>query len=142
MGKKLFADSLFVSYINGTPSSERIPYVSETALTQEILEQLLSQISSGCVRMVQLDDATGENSLVADFRNGWATVYIVKEAENYYELLNEQYADDETLLDITGNGPTAKKHATEEMALMEKIISRFAMNGELDPSCSWEHTVH
>ena len=142
MDKQLFADSLFVSYLKDTPSSERIPYVEGTALTQEILERLLSQISSGCVRTVQFDDATGENSLVADFRNGWATVYIVKEIENYYELLNEQYADGETLLDITGDGPTPKKHATEDMVLMAKIISHFAMNGEVYPSCSWEHTVN
>ena len=141
MDKQLFANSLFVSYINGTPSSERIPYVQGNALTQEILEHLLSQVSSGCVRMVQLDDVTQENSLVANFRNGWATVYIVKEAEDYYELLNEQYADCENLLDITGDGPTAQKHATEDMDLMVKIISDFAMDGELYPSCSWEQTV-
>ncbi len=70
MDKQLFADSLFVSYLKDTPSSERIPYVEGAALTQEILERLLSQILSGCVRSVQFDDATGENSLVADFRNG------------------------------------------------------------------------
>lgn len=141
MDKQLFADSLFVSHVDGTPSSECIPYVEGTALTQEILKRLLSQVLSGCVRVVQLADITQENSSAANFLNGWATVYIVKEAENYYELLHEQYADGKTLLDITGDGPTAQKHATEDMTLMAKIISDFAMDGELYSSCLWEHTM-
>lgn len=142
MDKQLFAYSLFVSYVNGAPSSDRIPYVEGDALTQDILERLLSQIPSGLFRTVQFDDETGENSMVADFRNGWATVYIVKDIENYYELLNEQYSDGDTLLTITGDGPTPKKHATEDMELMANIISDFAVNGEIYPSCSWEHTVN
>ena len=74
MSSKFFADSLFVSYINGTPSDERIPYVRGDALTQEIMDRLTGQILSGCVRSVRLDDETQENSLAADFRDGWARV--------------------------------------------------------------------
>ena len=141
MNTQLFANSLFVSYDNGIPSSERIPYIQGTALTQEIINRLSSQILSGCVCSVQLDDVTRENSLVADFRDGWATIYIVKETENYYEFLNEQYIDCEVLLNITGDGPTAQKHATKDMVLMTKIISHFAKDGEVYSSCSWEHTI-
>ena len=142
MSNKFFADSLFVSYINGTPSDERIPYVRGEALTQEIIDRLTGQILSGCVRSVRLDDETQENSLVADFRDGWSTVYIVKECENYYEFVNGQFSTCETKLNITGDGPTPKKHATEDMKLMSEIISHFAQTGEVYTACIWEHTIH
>ena len=142
MSSKFFADSLFVSYINGTPSDERIPYVRGEALTQEIIDRLTGQILSGCVRSVQLDDETQENSLVADFRDGWSTVYIVKECENYFEFVNGQFSTCETKLNITGDGPTPKKHATEDMKLMSEIISHFAQTGEVYTACTWEHTIH
>ena len=142
MSNKFFADSLFVSYINGTPSDERIPYVRGEALTQEIIDRLTGQILSGCVRSVQLDDETQENSLVADFRDGWSTVYIVKECENYFEFVNGQFSTCETKLNITGDGPTPKKHATEDMKLMSEIISHFAQTGEVYTACAWEHTIH
>ena len=142
MSSKFFADSLFVSYINSTPSGERIPYVRGEALTQEIMDRLTGQILSGCVRSVQLDDETQENSLAADFRDGWSTVYIVKECENYYEFVNGQFSTCETKLNITGDGPTPKKHATEDMKLMSEIISHFAQTGEVYTACTWEHTIH
>ena len=142
MSNKFFANSLFVSYINGVPSDERIPYVRGDALTQEIIDRLTGQILSGCVRSVQLDDETQENSLVAGFRDGWSTVYIVKECENYYEFVNDQFSTCETQLNITGDGPTPQKHATEDMRLMSEIISHFAQTGEIYTACSWEHTIH
>ena len=77
MSNKFFADSLFVSYIKGIPSNERIPYLQRESVTQEIVNRLTDQILSGIVCSVQLDDETKENSLVADFREGWSTVYIV-----------------------------------------------------------------
>lgn len=83
MSNKFFADALFVSYIKGIPSNERIPYLQGESLTQEIVNRLTDQILSGIVCSVQLDDETKENSLIADFREGWSTVYIVKECENY-----------------------------------------------------------
>ena len=96
MADKLFANSLFVSYNKDVPSNERIPYVQGEKLTQEITNRLTEQIISGLVHSVQLDDETRENSLVADFREGWATVYIVKECENYYEFVNNQFPTCET----------------------------------------------
>ena len=66
MGNKLFANSMFVSYINGIPSDKRIPYVRGEALTQEVINRLTDQILSGIVRSIQLDDETQENSLVAN----------------------------------------------------------------------------
>ena len=142
MDNKLFADSLFVSYINGTPAQERIPYVQGEALTPQIITRLTEQMLSGSVRFIQLEDETQENSLVADLRDGWSTVYIVKETENYFEFVNDEFPTCETPLNITGNGPTPKKHATEDMQLMTKIVSCFAQTGAVFPGCSWEHTVH
>ena len=142
MSNKFFAYSLFVSYINGIPSNERIPYIRGEALTQEAIERLTGQILSGSVRSVQLDDETQENSLVADFRDGWSTVYIVKECENYYEFVNDQFSTCEAQLNITGNGATPQKHATEDMRLMSEIISCFAQTGEIYTACTWEHTIH
>ena len=142
MGNKLFANSLFVSYINGIPSDRRIPYVRGETLTQEIINRLTDQILSGIVRSIQLDDETQENSLVADFREGWSTVYIVKECENYYEFVNDQFPTCETQLNITGDGPTPKKHATEDIQLMTDIILHFLQTGEVYPNCTWEHTIH
>ena len=142
MGNKLFAKSLFVSYINGIPSNERIPYVREEAFTQEIINRLTDQILSGIVRSIQLDDETQENSLVADFREGWSTVYIVKECENYYEFVNDQFPTCETQLNITGDAPTPKKHATEDVRLMIEIILSFLQTGMVYPNCTWEHTIH
>lgn len=142
MGNKFFANSLFVSYIKGIASSERIPYVRGEAFTQEILSRLIGQICSGCVRSVQVDDETQENSLTADFRDGWATVYIVRECENYFEFVNDEFSACETPLNITGDGPTPKKHATDDMRLMAEIILRFIQTGEVYPGRTWEHTVH
>ena len=142
MSSKFFANSLFVSYTNGMSSDERIPYVQGEALTQEIIDRLTGQILSGCVRSVQLDDETQENSLVADFRDGWSTVYIVKECENYFEFVNGQFPTCESKLNITGDGPTPQKHATEDMKLMSEIISHFAQTGEVYTACTWEHTIH
>lgn len=79
MSNKFFANSLFVSYIKGIPSNERIPFLQGESLTQETVNRLTDQILSGIFCSVQLDDETKENSLVADFRKGWSTVYIVKE---------------------------------------------------------------
>ena len=142
MGNKLFANSMFVSYINGIPSDKRIPYVRGEALTQEVINRLTDQILSGIVRSIQLDDETQENSLVANFREGWSTVYIVKECENYYEFVNDQFPTCETQLNITGDGPTPKKHASDDMRLMTEIILHFLQTGEVYPNCTWEHTVH
>ena len=114
----LFVDSLFVSYHQQVPSQERIPYNHGDALTQEILHRLAGQIRSGGVRSVQLDDETRENGLAADFQDGWATVYIVRD------------------------GPTPKKHATEDMGLIAEILLHFAQTGEVYPDCAWEHTLH
>lgn len=108
MSNKFFVDSMFVSYIKGIPSNERIPYLQGESLTQEIVNRLIDQILSGIVCSVQLDDETKENSLVADFREGWSTVYIVKECENYYEFVNDQFPTCETQLNITGDGPRKK----------------------------------
>lgn len=137
----LFANSLFVSYVKETPSNERIPYTQGAALTGEVIDRLTAQIQSGWVRSVQLEDETQETSLKADFRDGWATVYIVKDCEHYYEVVNGQWPTDETPLDITGDGPTPQKHATQDMGLMAEIISRFARTGEVSTACMWEHTV-
>ena len=142
MNNKFFAYSLFVSYPGGTASEERIPYTCGDALTPEVIEHLTAQICSGRVRSVQLDDEGRENSLAADFRDGWATVYIVKEIEHYFEFVNHQFQAGETPLNITGDGPTPQKHATQDMELMSEIISRFAQTGEVSSACTWEHTVH
>lgn len=142
MSNKFFANSLFVSYINGIPSNERIPYVRGEALTQEIIDRLIGQILSGRVRSVQLDDETQENSLVANFRDGWSTVYIVKECENYFEFVNDQFPTCKMQLNITGDGPTSQKHATQDMRLMSEIISHFVLTGEIYTACTWEHTIH
>ena len=142
MSNKLFANSLFVSSINGIPSNERIPYVQGEALTLEITDRQTDQILSGIVRSIQLDDETQENSLVANFREGWSTVYIVKECENYYEFVNDQFPTCETQLNITGDGPTPKKHASDDRRLMAEIILHFLQTGEVYPNCTWEHTIH
>lgn len=140
MEKQFFADSLFVAYVNGVPSNERIPYVRGEALTQETVHRLMGQILSGSVRSVQLDDEPRENSLVADFRDGWSTVYIVKNCEDYFEFVNDGCPTCETPLNITGDGPTPQKHATEDVGLMAEIISHFLQTGEIYPNCAWEHT--
>lgn len=142
MGNKLFANSLFVSYINGISSDKRIPYVRGEALTQEIINRMTDQMLSGIVSSIQLDDETQENSLVADFREGWSTVYIVKKCKNYYEFVNDDFPTCETQLNITGDGPTPKKHATEDIRLMTEIILHFLQTGEVYPNCTWEHTIH
>jgi len=142
MGEALFANSMFVSYVKGTSPDVRIPYTQGTALTQEVINRLISQIHLGCVSSVQLDDETQETSLTADFRNGWSTVYIVKECENYFEFVNHQFPTSEIKLNITGDGPTPQKHATEDMELMSNIISYFAKTGDVYPACTWEHTIH
>ena len=126
MGNKFFADSLFVSYIKGIPSNERIPYLQGESLTQEIVNRLTDQILSG----------------IADFREGWSTVYILKECENYYEFVNDQFPTCETQLNITGDGPTPQKHATEDLQLIAEIIIHFMQTGMVYPDCTWEHTIH
>jgi len=138
----LFADSLFVSYGKGAPPDGRIPYTQGAALTGEVIDRLTAQIQSGWVRSVQLGDETQETSLEADFRDGWATVYIVKDCEHYYEFVNGQFPTSETPLNITGDGPTPQKHATQDMGLTAEIVSRFARTGEVSPACMWEHTIH
>lgn len=40
MSNKFFADALFVSYIKGIPSNERIPYLQGESLTQEIVNRV------------------------------------------------------------------------------------------------------
>lgn len=141
MPKADFVYSLFVSYVSGAEVQDRIPYTQGGALTPELIDRLTAQIQSGYVRSVQLDDESRENSLAADFRDGWATVYIVKDCETYYEFVNSQFPDCETLLNITGDGPTPQKHATEDMGLMAKIISCFAETGAVYPHCSWARTT-
>lgn len=142
MNHQYFIHSLFASYPRDTPSSERIPYTCGDKLTQELVKRLTAQILSGQVRSVQLDDENRETSLVADFRDGWATVYIVKDCENYFELVNSQFPDCDTPLNITGDGPTPQKHATQDMQLMSSIIFHFVKTGEVYPDCMWEHTIH
>lgn len=142
MNHQYFINSLFASYISGTPASERIPYTRGDKLTRELVERLTVQILSGQVSSIQLEDETQETSLVADFRDGWATVYIVKDCENYFEFVNSQFPTCETPLNITGDGPTPQKHATQDMQLMSSIISHFAETGEVYPDCMWEHTIH
>lgn len=142
MKNPLFIDSLFVAYPNGAPREEKIPYTAGPALTPEVLDRLSSQILSGRVRSVQMEDGTSENALEADFRDGWATVYIVRDASRYDELINSEAPDDEEPLDITGDGPTPKKHATQDMPLMAEIIGHFARTGEPLPRCRWEESIH
>lgn len=84
----------------------------------------------------------GENGLAADFQDGWATVYIVRECEHYFEFVNSRFPTSETPLTITGDGPTPKKHATEDMGLIAEILLHFAQTGEVYPDCAWEHTLH
>ncbi len=141
MENQNFAHSLFAAYSNRTPSEERIPYVQGEALTQEIITRLIGQIRAGKVRSVQLDDESRENSLAAGFRDGWGTVYIVKDCEHYFEFVNDQFSTCETPLNITGDGPTPKRHATEDMQLLAEIISHFIKTGERSPACTWEHTL-
>lgn len=142
MNEPLFIHSMFVSYTRDTPSGERIPYTSGAALTPELLARLERQILSGQVRAVRLEDESGEDSMAADFREGWATVYLVKECHNYYELVNAESPDSDEPLDITGDGPTPKKHATRDIPLMAGIIAHFARTGEPLPACPWERTIH
>lgn len=142
MNKPYFIHSMFVSYPSGTPSQERIPYTCGEKLTEKTVERLTAQILSGRVSFVQLENETQESSLVADFRDGWSTVYIVEECENYYEFVNDRFPDCETPLNITGDGPTPQKHATQDMELMSNIVSHFAKTGEVYPGCTWEHTIH
>lgn len=142
MAEALFIHSLFVSYGKDVPREERIPYTVGEKLTPEVLSRLAEHIRSGRAQSVQLEDETRENSLAADFREGWATVYIVKETENYFEFVNSGCPHDETPLNITGDGPTPKKHATDDLSLMAEIIVHFARTGSPLPACGWEHTIH
>ena len=142
MAAPLFIHSLFVSYAKSLPSAQRIPYTTGAALTGEVLSRLARQITDGWVTMVQMEDETSENSLVADFRDGWATVYVVREVEHYFELLNSEDPDGDELLNITGDGPTPKRHATRDLSLMSDIIAHFARTGRPFPGCRWEESVH
>ena len=142
MSEPLFADTLFVSYRKDAPREGRIPYTSGAALTAEVLGRLEEQILAGRVRSVQMNDDTGTSSLEADFRDDWATVYIVREETRYYELVNREAPEDETPLSITGDGPTPKKHATRDLPLMAAIIGGFARNGAPLPDCLWEESIH
>ena len=71
-----FIHSLFVSYGKKVPREERIPYTVGEKLTSEVLSRLAEHIRSGWAQSVQLEDETMENSLAADFREGWATICI------------------------------------------------------------------
>ena len=137
-----FIHSLFVSYGKEVPREERIPYTVGEKLTSEVLSRLAEHIRSGWAQSVQLEDETMENSLAADFREGWATIYIVKDTHHYYELLNRGFLDDETPLHITGDGPTPKKHATENIPLVAEAIVHFARTGQPLPACGWEESSH
>ena len=53
-------------------------------LTSEVLSRLAEHIRSGWAQSVQLEDETMENSLAADFREGWATIYIVKDSMRFW----------------------------------------------------------
>ena len=142
MSEKRFAHSLFVSYRKDIPREEKIPYTAGGALTPEVLSRLVRQVLAGQVTSVQMDDESRENSLAADFREGWATVYIVRNCHDYYELVDPEAPDGEEPLNITGDGPTPRKYATDNIPLMAEVIACFARTGEPLPACTWEHTIH
>lgn len=142
MSEQLFIHSLFAAYQNGIPREEKIPYTAGPALTPEVLSRLVRDILAGRVTMVQLEDETGENSLEADFRDGWATVYIVRDTHHYCEFWNGEAPDDEEPLNITGDGPTPKKHATRNIPLIAEIIRCFAETGQPSEKALWERSVH
>lgn len=142
MKDTLFADTLFVAYHPDAPREGRIPYTAGAALTAEVLGRLERQLLAGQVRSIQMNDATGGSALEADFREGWATVYIVREEEHYYELVNREAPDDETPLSITGDGPTPTRHATRDIPLMAAIVGEFARTGSPLADCLWEESIH
>lgn len=142
MSHPLFIHSLFVSYPTGTPREEKLPYTAGPALTPEVLSRLTDHILSGRACSVQMEDETSENALEADFRDGWATVYLVRDTHHYYEIINSDAPDDETPLNITGNGPTPKKHATRDIPLVAEAIAHFAKTGQPLPGCRWEESIH
>lgn len=142
MSEDRFVHSLFVSYKKEIPREKRIPYLQGEALTPPMALRLIGQIAAGEVTFVQMDDETGENSLVMDIREGWGTVYLVKDTEHYYELINPEDPESEEPLNLTGNGPTPKKHATQDLVLLCEIAGEFWKNGEPWRGCQWEHTIH
>ena len=141
MSEGRFIHSLFVSYTRETPPGERLPYLQGEALTPPLLLRLVSQIDAGQVRSLQMNSETGEDSLEADFRDGWGTVYIVRDAEHYYELLSPEEPESEEPLNLTGDGPTPKKHATRDLALMGEIAAEFWRTGEPLGRCQWEESI-
>ena len=137
-----FLHSLFVRYTKETPAGERIPYLQDEALTPPVLLRLTGQIAAGQVTFIQMDNETREDSLVMDIRDGWGTVYLVKDVEQYYELINSQEPDSYSPLSITGNGPTPKRHATQDLDLLGEIAAEFWKTGKPWSGCQWEHTIH
>ncbi len=89
-----------------------------------------------------MDNETREDSLVMDIREGWGTVYIVKDVEHYYELISPEEPESEEPLNLTGNGPTPKKHATRDLDLLREAAAEFWKTGEPWGGCQWEHTIH
>ena len=142
MSEERFVFSVFVRYTRETPAGERIPYSQGDALTPPGLERLASQIAAGQVTFAQMDNETREDSLVMDIREGWGTVYIVKDVEHYYELISPEEPESEEPLNLTGNGPTPKKHATRDLDLLREAAAEFWKTGEPWGGCQWEHTIH
>ena len=138
----LYIHSLFVSYPKEVPSAQRIPYTAGAALDPDLLSRLARQVLNGQVQMVQMQNETMEDSLEADFRDGWATVYLVKEVHRYYEFLNHQFPHCQEPLSITGDGPTPKMHATRDLSLMAEILTHFARTGQPFPGCRWKESTH
>ena len=124
-----FLHSLFVRYTKETPAGERIPYLQDEALTPPVLLRLTGQIAAGQVTFIQMDNETREDSLV-------------KDVEQYYELINSQEPDSQEPLSITGNGPTPKRHATQDLDLLGEIAAEFWKTGKPWSGCQWEHTIH
>ena len=142
MSKDRFVFSVFARYTRETPAGERLPYLQGDALTPPVLERLASQIAAGQVTFAQMDNETREDSLVMDIREGWGTVYIVKDVEHYYELISPEEPESEEPLNLTGNGPTPKKHATRDLDLLREAAAEFWKTGEPRGGCQWEHTIH
>lgn len=141
MSEERFVFSVFARYTRETPAGERIPYSQGDALTPQVLERLASQIADGQVTFLQMDSETKEDSLVMDLRDGWGTVYLVKNEEHYYELISPEAPESEEPLHLTGNGPTHKKHATQDLDLLRKVAAAFWKTGEPWDGCGWEHTL-
>ncbi len=142
MNETRFVHTLFVRYTKETPAGERLPYLQGEALTPPALLRLLGQIDAGQVTYVQMDSETGEDSLVMDIREGWGTVYLVKDTCHYYEIISPEEPESEEPLNLTGDGPTPKKHATRDLGLLGEIVAEFWKTGAPFGGCRWEHTIH